>query len=93
MALAADTLRTLLLANLHADKTYSDPGDLNTFLTLGQRRIVRDSPWTLGTKEGTISVVASTRAYELASDFYQMRSMFYATNGIHLEPIMVNEFV
>ena len=93
MALAADTLRTLLKANLHNDQTYSDPGDLNTFLTLGQRQIVHDAPWVLGTKEGTLSVVASTRSYELAADFYQMRSMFYATNGIHLEPIMVNEFV
>jgi hypothetical protein len=94
MALTNTELRSLLKANLHSDTTYTDPGDLNTFLTLGQERIVHDSPHTLGPKQGTLSLtVAAGRSYDLASDFYQMKAIFYPTSGVWLEPVMAGEWI
>jgi hypothetical protein len=90
MALTNAELRTLLKANIHKDSTFSDPDDLNTFLTLGQERIVRDSPTTLGTKEGTLSLTTGGRVYDLASDFYQMKGVFYPTNSLWLEPVAMS---
>lgn len=93
MALTNAQCRSLLKANLHNDTTFTDPTDLDTFLTLGQQRIVRDSPHTLGIKETTISVVASTREYSLASDFYQMRGMFLPSQNWTIWPYRMSDFV
>ncbi len=84
MALTATELRSLLKEALHKDSTYTDPGDLNTFLTLGQERIVRESPHTLGAKATTLATVASTQEYNLASDFFQMRSIWLASTSDQL---------
>lgn len=87
MPLNAASLRTLLKENLHKDSTFSDPGDLNTFLSLGQRRIVKDSPGTLGSKEGTLSITSAAREYSLASDFYQMLGVFLPATNALISPL------
>lgn len=94
MALTATQLRALLKANLHNDTTFTDPDDLNTFLTLGQARIVRDAPHVLGVKEASLSLtVAAGREYSLASDFYQMRAIWYQTSGYALEAVPFSRFI
>lgn len=93
MALTNTQLRALLKANLHNDTTYSDPTDLDSFLTLGQERIVQDSPHTLGIKSATLSLTVAGRSYDLASTFYQMRGLYYPTSGILCEPVGSGEWV
>ena len=93
MSTTATQLRALLKINLHNDQALTDPTDYDNFLTYGQEMIVRDSPGTLGTKEGTIATAAGTRIYSLATDFYQMRGVFFADNGYKLDCIPVNEFM
>lgn len=88
--LAADSLRSLLKENLHNDETFTDPGDLNNLLTLGQERIIQDSPHTLGNQDGTITTVADqTTPYDLASDFYKLSKggIWDASNSLQLEPM------
>lgn len=93
MAMTATQLRARLKANIHNLAGLTDPDDYDLFLTLGQQRMVRDSPATLGIKEGTISVVANTRTYSLASDVHRVKGVFYPTNNIWLDCIPVSEFI
>lgn len=79
-------MKALLKENLHNDSTFSDPTDLDLFLTLGQQKIVRDHPSGLGLKQGTFDTVADTQEYSLASDFYQIRALWNVTSGWKLEP-------
>lgn len=86
-------LRSLLKANLHKDTGYSDPDDLNTFLTLGQERIISDSPHTLGVKTDTITSANGTQEYDLAADFYQIIKMWDATNSRQVHPWTPQEWI
>ena len=93
MALTAAQLRALLKANLHNDSTFTDPDDLNSYLTLGQERIVQDCPNLLGSKYSTITTSTSTRQYALASDCDQVYAVWDQTNGIKLVYIAPADFI
>lgn len=93
MALTATQLRALLKANLHNDSTYSDPDDLNTFLTLGQERIVKDCPQLLGRKYSTITTTTSTREFALATDVYQVYAVWNQTDGFKLTFVPQQDFI
>ena len=65
-----------------------------TYLTLGQQRIVRDSPTSIFVKQATISVtVAIGREYSLASDFHMMQAIWLQTQGWKLDPMGDAEFI
>ena len=81
MPLTNANLRSLLKENIHKDTGFSEPTDLDSFLTLGQERIVTDSPHTLGVKTDTITSVDGTQEYSLDSTFYQIVKMWDTTNG------------
>lgn len=73
MPLTSSQILALLKQNLSNDASLSD-SDLITYLQLGQERIIRDSPETLGSKEASLAITSTARTYSLASDFYQFRT-------------------
>lgn len=93
MAMTATQLRARLKANIHNLAGLTDPDDYDLFLTLGQQRMVRDSPATLGIKSGSLSLVDNTREYSLAADVYQVKGVFYPTGNKWLTAIPVGEFI
>jgi len=88
-----DSIRALLKQNLHKDTTFSDPGDLDTFLDLGKERIIQDSPHTLGVKTQTITTTASQQEDDLASDFWKIRGVWEAAQGQHLQSLPHSEWI
>lgn len=93
MGLTTANMRAILKENLHNDATFTDPGDLDLFMTLGQRKIVQDSPHTLGTMEATITTDTTNREYSLASKFYQLRAMWHQANGQVIDIIPFEQFM
>ena len=87
-------LATLLNTYLHNDSTISLTDRL-LYLTLGQQRMVADSPTTLSTKQDTLSLVSgdTAREYSLASNFYQMQAMWLPVMGYKLSPMIDAEFI
>ena len=92
MPLTGTQLSTLFTTYMHEDILLSTQNKLD-YLTLGQERIVRDAPTILAKKEATITTVASTQEYSLASDFYKMHAIWLQANGWKLYPIPAAEFI
>lgn len=93
MPLTHAQLRSLLKANLHKDTGFTDPDDLDTFLTLGQERIIKDSPQTLGVKTDSITSADGTQGYSLAADFFQSIKMWDSTNSQQIHPWSKQQWV
>jgi hypothetical protein len=94
MALNGSQLSTLLTTYLHNDVSIS-AADKLLYLTLGQQRMVRDSPSTLSTKQTTLSLTSgdTTREYSLPSDFYMMQAVWLPVMGYKLGPMLDAEFI
>jgi hypothetical protein len=86
-------LAALLTTYLHNDVSFTTANKL-TYLNLGLKRIVRDSPLTFRKKEATLSLTAvAGREYSLASDFYVMLAIWHQTTGNKLSPCLTSEFI
>ena len=85
-------LSSLLLTYLRNDASLS-ASDLLLLLNLGQKRIIRDAPYILRQKSGTLSLVNPTREYSLASDFYMMTGIYLQSTGKKIEAVLANEWL
>lgn len=85
-------LSALLKTFIHSDADFS-AADLLLYLNLGQKRIIRDAPSVLRKKQATLAITSDSREYSLASDFYQMVSLWIKTVGIKLSPMAPGEFI
>jgi hypothetical protein len=74
---------TLVQSHLHNDSQFTSTL-VYQYLNQAQRRIVKDCPWGLGVKQGTITTASGTREYSLPADFYQLVSMWETTNSRRL---------
>src|SRR5262245_41570599 len=92
MPLTISQLEARLLFNLRNDTQFTT-SLLDTYLTLCQERMVRDSPHTLGIKRSTVSIVAADQQALVASDVFQIIAVWLPAMSSRLTYVPHRRFV